>query len=264
MTDSRPDVNLRTALWHANDKRCFYCQELVAFRDLEVDHLIAKSIEKDRLSCLLKDLSLEPSFSVDSPVNLVPTHSNCNARKSDSVFSAHNLRYFLEIWSRKQAAIAKETARLEQTASNDKLLASIASKIEKGDFTLKEVVTVLKHNVANRLGRPSEPAVVTFGMNFIESDIGPSPQAYDQLETKLMTEIGKVIPSVFAATEPSQRTGESLSVRIAFWNLDLNRLDKLDIPEWQIIEICQYSDLYSWTWEDLFPKGVVPDQPNSE
>ncbi len=258
MRDSRSDVILRTALWHANGNRCFYCQELVAFNDLQIDHLIPQSIPPGDLSRVLNDLELGLDFNVDSPVNLVPTHSNCNSRKSNSLFSMHNLRYYLEIWNRKQAAIVKETEALRRTASNDKLLAAVAAKIEEGDFTIKEVVTFLKHTIANRLGRPSEPAVVTFGMNLIETNISPSPQVYDQLESELMTGIGKIMPNLFAATEPSQRTGETLSVRIAFWNLDLNRLDQLVIPNWQIIEICQYSDLYSWTWEDLFPNGIVP------
>jgi 5-methylcytosine-specific restriction endonuclease McrA len=44
---------MRAAIWRANNKRCFYCQEPIQFCNLEIDHLIPKATSGDRVQQLV-------------------------------------------------------------------------------------------------------------------------------------------------------------------------------------------------------------------
>lgn len=257
MQHSQSDVIVRVSLWRANGKKCFYCLEPVSFRDLEIDHLVPESITKSRLAALVGELGLPADFNVQSTLNLIPTHGNCNSRKADTIFSAHNLRYYLEIWKEKQSGIIAEINRLNREASNEKLLLELSKKVDSNELSINDIVSFLRRAVSAGQIKSHEPAVITFGINLIESDIKPSPVVYDQLEKELLSQIAKVVPGMSAMTEPSLRTGETLSVRIAFWTIDLNRLDDLELSGWEILEVMRFSELYDWSWEDLL-KAVSP------
>ncbi len=81
-----------------------------------------------------------------------------------------------------------------------------------------------------------------------------SPALYDWYEKVLSDEIKHKIPSVSVQTEASLRTGETLSMRIAFWNLNLNHIDDLKIEPWEILEISNYSEIYDDTWDETYPE----------
>ena len=78
---------MRTAIWRTNDGRCFFCEEAVPFRELEIDHLIPRVTNTTRLSELMNSLDLPNDFHLDHLLNLVPTHGACNRRKGSNEFT---------------------------------------------------------------------------------------------------------------------------------------------------------------------------------
>ena len=217
----------------------------MSFRDLEIDHIIPESISLGQLTELTVALGLGDNFSIDSVTNLVPTHHSCNARKSDTLFSESGIRYYMEIWYKKQAKVSAELELLEKQAANEEVLIPLAAKIQRSGMTFFEAVSFLRHALSDRPGVPSEPTIVTFGTNLSERGISPTPEAYDKLEKALLEYVYGNIPCPASMTEASMRTGETLSVRMAFWLFDVNRLQRFRFPGWEVTEVARYSDLYS-------------------
>ncbi len=72
------DAFVRSAIWNAHNKKCFYCRESLHYRSMELDHVIPKSLGKETA---IKKYTLFPDFELDSYYNLVPTCNTCNNRK---------------------------------------------------------------------------------------------------------------------------------------------------------------------------------------
>jgi len=251
VTKRQLDLIHRVSLWQANGKRCFYCQEVVQFRELQIDHIIPRDTPPDQTSDLISRLGLGQGFTLDSLENLVPTHGNCNSRKSDTLYSESSLRFFLEAWRQKQAALYKEVERMNRQSSNESLLLSIATSIDNGEVSLTEVVAFLQEAITKGPTPAPEPTVVTFSMNLNENGISPSPETYDRLESSLKANLQRLIPGPFVTTEASFRTGETFSVRVGFWLFDMNRLQEFAAPGWEVTEIARYSDIYEGEAESV-------------
>jgi hypothetical protein len=69
------------------------------------------------------------------------------------------------------------------------------------------------------------------------------PDLYDWLEEKLGTELKRQLQCRVMLQE-SQRTGETISVRFALWDLDLSRLDSLRLQSWKILELALHTEIY--------------------
>ncbi|ACX63345.1 HNH endonuclease [Paenibacillus sp. Y412MC10] len=70
------EANLR--IWKAYQKKCFYCDEDVSWRELHIDHFIPRHLDSDLKKEILSDLKLDVDFEFNSLKNLVPSHSSCN------------------------------------------------------------------------------------------------------------------------------------------------------------------------------------------
>lgn len=130
---------------------------------------------------------------------------------------------------------------------------------EKGIISKGEVATLLaKMAVAREL---HQPIVITFGLN-IENALKTRSERRalaldysllcDQLESDLVDLLNAALSCSFYYVEPSKRTGETLSVRLAFLQLDFNELDAFTSSLWEILEIQYYSEIYpdeAWTWQ---------------
>jgi 5-methylcytosine-specific restriction endonuclease McrA len=257
-------IRVRTALWRTNDGRCFFCGELVTFRELEIDHLIPRVVNDTKLSELVASLELPVDFHLNHILNLVPTHGGCNRRKGAAEFTEANLRFFFEMWRSKQARLSKELERVNRAAANEDALVTLALRIENGELSLREAVATLELLCSER-GETNEPWVVTFGLlfadlpaSFTEPYSGPRGHASlcDRLESELAGRLGE-LRAIGRQTEASGRTGETLSVRYAFWNLDLNSLDKLCLDPFEVLEVAPYGEVYNNSWNSFFPRAVV-------
>jgi hypothetical protein len=134
----------RYAIWTAHLKRCAYCQESLKYADLEIDHIIPRSLRKkpQELQNLFAQLSLDANFDLDSLENLLPAHVGCNRRKKATVFSQANARFFLEIAQGKLATIRSLIRQLEIESSREKLLALVEAALQSGNTDLGELAEV--------------------------------------------------------------------------------------------------------------------------
>ena len=134
----------RYAIWIAHSKRCAYCQEPLKYADLEIDHIIPRSLRKNpqELQNLIAQLSLDANFDLDSLENLLPVHGDCNSRKKARVFSQANARFFLEIAQGKLGTIRKLIPQLEIDSSREKLLALVGAALQSGNTDLGELAEI--------------------------------------------------------------------------------------------------------------------------
>jgi hypothetical protein len=140
MSDTLSGVE-RYAIWTAHSKRCAYCQEPLKYADLEIDHIIPRSLRKNpqELQNLFAQFSLQVDFDLDSLENLLPAHGGCNRRKKATVFSQANARFFLEIAQEKLGTIRGLIPQLEIESSREKLLALVGAALQSGNTDLGEL-----------------------------------------------------------------------------------------------------------------------------
>ena len=111
-------------------------------------------------------------------------------------------------------------------------------------MTFEEAFSFLRRALSDRPDLPGEPTIVSFGTNLASQGIAPSPAVYDSMERALLEHIYSRVPCPASMSEASLRTGETLTVRIAFWLFDLNRLKDFALPGWEVTEVAHYADLY--------------------
>lgn len=259
------EASLRIALWRANGCRCFYCQEPIASRDLEIDHIIPRSSEPTELRRYVDKLGFEEDFKMECIRNKVPSHHDCNRRKSDSRFSENALRFYFETWTKKQVAVSEELAKLEVEAVSSNVLSALTFQMEKGLVSPEEVIAIVRSASPQRT-EPHEPWVITFGCNVhevIQQSAVPAeapkkyPDLCDWLEHRLLHYLSEHLSAVVTETEASYRDGELLSVRIAAWHVDFEELGCLELPLWGVLEVNRYSEVYDHSWQDDFVQAVV-------
>ncbi|MGA3080027.1 MAG: HNH endonuclease signature motif containing protein [Terracidiphilus sp.] len=131
----------RIAIWTAHSKRCAYCEEPLKYADLEIDHIIPRSLRNkpQELQNLFAQLSLHANFNLDSIDNLLPAHGGCNIRKKARVFSQANARFFLEIAQGKIGTVRSLIPQLEIESSREKLLALVEAALQSGNTDLGEL-----------------------------------------------------------------------------------------------------------------------------
>ena len=82
------------------------------------------------------------------------------------------------------------------------------------------------------------------------------------MEKDLIKLLRSLLTCSFYYPEPSQRSGETLSVRLAFLQLNFNELDEFTSPWWEIVEIQYYSEAYgSSEWARLRYKNKIQNAP---
>lgn len=256
-------IRVRTALWRAHESRCFFCREPIAFVELEVDHLVPESLLGDvhALREILPRLGLSPEFDLHSLDNLVPTHGQCNRRKSDSVFSDSSLRYFIELTRARLPRVREEMERITVQTANERLLVSVADRVERGLLSRDEVLRVLPVRSTEPVRPVSEPLVIGFSVNVADLQGNGElpkgapaeyPHLCDWLECELLSSLMVKRPAVAVPCEASERNGETLGVRVASWALDLDRLPSMVAAWWTITEVAPYSEIYMSPPDPLF------------
>ena len=76
------DDAFRLAVWHAWGQRCAWCDEPVAFNEMELDDAIAKSLKGKDLEQALSEQNLSDNYDTEGTENLVPACGRpCNRRK---------------------------------------------------------------------------------------------------------------------------------------------------------------------------------------
>jgi hypothetical protein len=131
----------RQALWTAHDKRCPYCREALAFREIEVDHIIPSHFRNDitLLESHLELLNLPKDYDLDSIDNLLPVHGHCNREKHSALRDESFLRHFREVAKRRARKFEKIRERLAKEVNTGRDVAAVVEHVAKGTIKLEEV-----------------------------------------------------------------------------------------------------------------------------
>lgn len=256
----------RYALYKAYDGRCFYCEGPIDFREMTVDHVVPESLLEDlpRLAKLRDDYGIDdvaPGFQINDFSNWVPAHARkCNTGKSDSILPRKLLLLCLQEVQKKLPTVRAEHAKLDRSRSRSHALGALSAAIEKRHLSIDDVRAFVAELEA--APREAEPIVVTFGLGLEDlkgHDEIPKqlledyPALCDSLELSLVTHLRSILTTKFHYTEPSERWGDGLSVRIVFPGLDIVELDEFALPWWKILEATTYWEIFGERYQDAFP-----------
>ena len=256
----------RYALWRAYDGRCFHCEKPLDFRDMTIDHVIPEWLveEPERLRQVRQDYEIDenfPDFQINDFTNWVPAHSRrCNVRKGPQVFPKKIILLLLQDVQQHLHKVREELESLSQGRTRAHLFGSLGTAIENKRLSVQEVHEFLGEIESSQ--HAEEPLVLTFGLTIDEvlsNDLFPEdiPREYpylcDWLELDLVKRLRAAISTPFHYTQPSERSGEGLSVRIVFPGLNESELDKFDPMWWEILEAANFWEVFGERYEDAFP-----------
>lgn len=226
------------------------------FRDFEVDHILNESLEVDpeKRSELVADYGLQTDFSINSFENWASSHKHCNRMKSDATFNKNSALYFLLIADKKAKKARAIYRALERENNVAKVRAQLRVLIENGKITPHEIADFANSVVRNADIGLNNPVVVCFGLSFDDfymmQGVEPySPIDVESLETDLVTELRAKMETHIELLE-SQFNGETLTVRYAIWDFDLDKFDKVDFKWWEILESGLHTQIYEECLQD--------------
>jgi hypothetical protein len=262
----------RYALWRAYDGLCFYCEKPLDFQDMTVDHIIPEWLtERPReLWHLRQEYEIDsnfPNFQINDFENWVPAHPRkCNGRKGSKIFPKRMTLLLLQEAQRRLGRVRREAEALCRNHTRGHLFGSLGAAIENKHLSVKEV----REFVANveREQHTDEPLVLTFSLmidDLLEGNVLPDdvphdyPYLCDWLELDLVRHLRSIVTTSFHYTQPSERWGDGLSVRIVFPRLNDMQLEKFDRPWWEILEAASFWDIFGEKYVDAFP-----DPPEKE
>lgn len=133
---------LRAAIWEAHKKRCAYTGDLLAFAELEIDHVVPVTIPPAELARLVDEKIIAEDFDLNGPDNLLPTKRFPNGSKGARVRSNSVLVHFLDLAAQKRAAIEK---RLSASLEEGKLLTAylqLKAKAENNSLDVEDIIDI--------------------------------------------------------------------------------------------------------------------------
>lgn len=137
---NKDDKDIREAIWIANNKICGYCKKYIELYDLEIDHIIPKSITKaDAQTREYYEKLKKDGFLVDCLENFIPIHRHENREKSNYVLDVHSLIIPLNTAKIKVPAILKELRKLKNRKTRDIEISNLRTLI-KGDKNKAEKI----------------------------------------------------------------------------------------------------------------------------
>lgn len=135
-------TELRAAIWEAHNRRCPYTGDLLAFCELDIDHIVPIGIAPDDLDRLKREQIISEDFDLNGPGNLLPTKRYQNGRKGAQVRPNNVLLHFLDIAGQHRAAV---DTRLAASIEDRKLLTAylqLKAQAERNDIDIDDVIDI--------------------------------------------------------------------------------------------------------------------------
>lgn len=245
------------ALWLAYNGICYYCKEPVDYEDVWIDHILPERLLKtpQKLKQILQEYELDSAFDVEDYCNWIPAHWRCNLEKGGTIFDKGAARYYINIAREKVPTAEEHEQRVIRDLKRGKLLGSLEIAFSEGLLSKQALVTILQQAPTPKAR--IEPMIITFGLNYYdlwESKLRPGwlngydqsdyPFVCDLLEKDLVKQLKSLLTCEFFYPEASERSGETLSVRLAFVQLDEKEMRRFKSDWWKILELESYSDIY--------------------
>jgi len=238
---------------------------------MTVDHILPERLGEHltELAGLRREYEIDeifPGFQINDYTNWVPAHPKCNIRKGSDIFPKKMTLLLLQDVQRHLDRVYEQLDVIARGRNRSRLLGSLGSAIENSHLTVEQVREFIMD--IERSQHAGEPLVITFSLaidDVVESSDLPAhvgreyPVLCDWLELDLVTHLRSIITTPFHYTQPSDRSGEGLSVRIVFPHLNTAELDRLDLKWWEILEAASFWDIFGESYTNAFP-----DLPHKE
>lgn len=197
-------------------------------------------------------------FKINSFENWVTCHQGCNVRKGVFVFETKTLLFYLQMAKKRLAKAQKIFEEFAIARKNDKLLSTIAVKIEKGHLSRAAVLAAIG-NAPAAPDAQNDPWVIAFGANFLDPLPVDAPEQDPELSDWLLERLERDLAGTGALFRrlDDERTGETVSVRYAFWAFDFDRIQKEIEFCWDVLEVQKYSELFDQPADELLDRAVV-------
>lgn len=132
----------RAAIWEAHSKRCPYTGDLIAYAELEIDHVIPITVTPDDLARLKRETIVADDFDLNGLGNLLPTKRFPNGGKSDRVRPNNVLIHFLDVAQQHRPSIETQlNAALDERKTLTAYL-RLKAKAERNAIKVEDVVDV--------------------------------------------------------------------------------------------------------------------------
>lgn len=243
----RLSTSERAAIWLAWKRRCAYTGDVLAFRDLDIDHILPADLASrpQEFEVLKLKLGLPENFELNSLENYLPCGRMRNRQKANAVFDEGAATYFLQMAKGRLPNVKAEIARLTETTKKEFHLTTLAAMVDSGSLSIAEITEYIENVVTAARERHYQPLVVTVGVG---PDVFEGAIFYaatcDDLECGLSETLRARCRGVVVQTEASERNGESLSVRLAIWHVSIEDfLLSLDEP-WDLLEVAEFRQIY--------------------
>jgi hypothetical protein len=270
MSDYSFSEDQKISIWRADGEKCFYCRIPIPYSELQVDHIVPEKVSAGKLAELQPVLPSD--FDINSIPNWVTCHQGCNIRKSAYVFETPTTLYYVGMAAKRAPAVQKNIDDFQIQKDNGRLLSTLKVRLEKGHLAQAAVWAVLGDLPASAQ-RGSDPWVVAFGANFHDALPIDAPEQDPQRSDWLLERLSRDLAATDAVFRriDDDRSGEDVSVRYAFWLLDLDRVTHSIDFCWDVLAVQKYSDLFQTPADDLLDRAVVSryhqivyDAPNGD
>lgn len=206
------NVALRFILYGVYSRRCYRCEELRNFVDIEIDHIVPKNTADDEFDRLREEYILGKDFSRNDPSNLAPICSGCNKIKSGRPFSRtlHELDFLRRAGERRQKVIAE----VEKFFSVDSLARALAKATVSNpdDAKTKETLVMYGPAFVQKIASVDEALIQFTKVDHQEAFIGGTTV---RLRSSLCQE-HRLIVEILANT-----------FRASMWDVVKDKLDEL-------------------------------------
>lgn len=243
MSEYKFSESEKVAIWTADGKKCFYDGAPILYSDLQIDHVVPEGISEGNLS-ELRPLLLK-NFEINSIENWVTCHQGCNCRKGVFLFETNALLYYLQMAKRRAAKVRKILEDFHIARDNDKLLSTLAVRMEQGHLNPAVVLSVIR-NIPETPQRVNDPWVIAFGTNFLDALPEDAPGRDPELSDWLIKRLDRDLAATGAIFRiiGDERSGENVSVRCAFWVFDFDRIQEGVDFCWDVLAVQKYSELF--------------------
>lgn len=143
----RFDPAARFGVWSAHEGRCFWCGELVAFKDMQLDHVLPRTLSRnpEKLRRAVEQYGLSAEFEIESYDNWVPSCARCNGRKANHLLKSSPAMVHAMSMVEMRARMARDNAeRIRADSRKAKVAAVLSQTIEDGELTIDDIKALLE------------------------------------------------------------------------------------------------------------------------
>ncbi|MED4023550.1 HNH endonuclease signature motif containing protein [Priestia aryabhattai] len=151
MKNLKGKSEVRYALWQAYSKKCAICGEPIGYTQLQIDHIIAESIEKNynEFCRVLKKYQLHKDFQVNSLYNLRPACGYCNREKSYYEAPEEITAKLLRKAKNKISDVNREIKKYLEESNYALEIETMRKAVKSGELKLEEYIDQVNNFVSD-------------------------------------------------------------------------------------------------------------------